>query len=823
MSCFTSGTDLTPHPSKPDASKVCLLEATPGISSWLSKAWTTASYGDVTDMRESIDNRNNELRAALGLGTTGGSTNQIFLEAFYYYDDKSLNTNSDFRSWENPSTVFPLFNVDNPDDIDARWPDCATKQGTYRCKDPFVGNQREQDSARHNDPHGTRNGWTLSSHADLKYLRDSNKKEFPHGCRKNSSLYKIQGFYGITIACDRTHVATQLAKAIVINQVAYTNTKWDTEDPIPFTRMVFMFIVGEYEREAMAGGSYKYRMCTAWRDYLMQEIVFLDFCFNSRDHLWYLLLRKFFNHVSTWNECDDSKWLVHLANAPPKIWTETLRKKQARLYASQKLLLTDVQKWEIAKLVATQIFRIPPFLVPYFLPDTRINSGDKVWFVLNWPTCPRLIMDGGWFVDGFRHMAKFEPTKRTQDEDASKIRNIYHTITSTAGAGIRTNTSVTLTNVCTNPQYVTSFALTLKKTSKIGSVSLASAPLSSGMPVTLANAAGNYFLAHQGISVSAGGALVPLTLPNRSSLTPAFDDLNYIYKFKPSTDASQMWIVYKDPGDTPRTTAPSSTDGQPMSTGSATSLSSAVTAVEPLSSAATPLGTGAAGAAAPLSSAVAPVAPLGTAPSASSFVADSTDWAYGYALTASAVAAVSLFSLDAVSYFGDKETGTSKPIASDATETVYRGDRLSSLVASAVAYDAVDAPTLFGSLKRPSNVDAAAQAHLGVVAVAASAEITLTCLSCSPRVAKELATRPSAASLDGASFLQMQLLTDFTSSYFLRANKTKRGTLICRAFRLVPYNVCAILLLVAVVVMLVSEGSPATRRIRRVRTAARAP
>jgi hypothetical protein len=212
----------------------------------------------------------------------------------------------------------------------------------------------------------------------------------------------------------------------------------------------------------------------------------------------------------------------------------------------------------------------------------------------------------------------------------------------------------------------------------------------------------------------------------------------------------------------------------------------------------------------------------GTSPSVS-FVAESADWAVGYALTASAVAAVSLFSLDAVSYFGDKEKGTSKPIASDATETVYRGASLSALVASAVAYDAVDAPTLFGKLKRPSGVDAAAQAHLGVVAVAATDAITLTCLTCSPRVAKELATRPSAASLDGASFLQMQLLTDFTSSYFLRANKTKRGKLICRAFRLVPYNVCAILVLVGVVVMLVSEGSPATRRIRRVRTAARAP
>ncbi len=212
----------------------------------------------------------------------------------------------------------------------------------------------------------------------------------------------------------------------------------------------------------------------------------------------------------------------------------------------------------------------------------------------------------------------------------------------------------------------------------------------------------------------------------------------------------------------------------------------------------------------------------GTSPSVS-FVAESADWAVGYALTASAVAAVSLFSLDAVSYFGDKETGTSKPIASDATETVFRGASLSALVASAVAYDAVDAPSMFGKLKRPSGVDAAAQTHLGVVAVAAPDAITLTCLTCSPRVAKELATRPSATSLDGASFLQMQLLTDYTSSYFLRANKTKRGKLICRAFRLVPYNICAILVLVGVVVMLVSEGSPATRRIRRVQTAARAP
>lgn len=808
MSCFTSGTVLTPHSSKPDASKVCLLEATPGISSWLSKPWTTASYGDVTDMRASIDNRNSELRTALGLGTTGGSTNQILLEAFYYYDNKSLNTGADFRSWENPSTVFPLFNVDNPDDIDARWPDCATKQGRYQCKDPFVGNQRDQETARHNDPHGTRNGWTLASHADLKYLTDSNKKEFPYGCRKNSSLYKIQGFYGITIACDRTHVDTQLAKAIVINQVAYT--KWDTtEDPIPFTRMVFMFIVGEYERET-TGGSYKYRMCTAWRDYLMQEIVFLDFCFASNKDAWYLRLRSFFSHVSGWNEADGASWLMHLANAPPKIWTETLQNKQARLYASQNPKVTDVQKWEIAKLVATHIFRIPPVLRTLLLPDTNINSGDTVWFVLDWPTCPRQLM---YAFHGHHAVSGSSFTSEAR----------YNTVTGTKAGPIQANTSVTLTDKPDNIKAdVYSYSIKL-----VSSPSDSNEPLlKSGMAVRLEGDQGDYTMS-EWMNYS---ALITLT-PAVKLHTAASQVLKEYYDIvKKTRNATYRWIIYKDASVAPSVPA-AATGGAavPVGTGAATSLSSSATAVTSL--------VGSATAVTSLSSAVTPVAPLGSGSATTaatfsssavlgngtSFVADSTDWAVGYALTASAVAAVSLFSLDAVSYFGDKEKGTSKPIASDATETVYRGASLSALVASAVAYDAVDAPSMFGKLKRPSGVDAAAQTHLGVVAVAAPDAITLTCLTCSPRVAKELATRPSATSLDGASFLQMQLLTDYTSSYFLRANKTKRGKLICRAFRLVPYNICAILVLVGVVVMLVSEGSPATRRIRRVQTAARAP
>jgi hypothetical protein len=801
MLCFTSGTVLTPD------QKACLLEATPGISSWLSKPWTTASYGDVTDMRESIDNRNSELRAALGLGTTGGSTNQISLEAFYYYDDKSLNTGSNFRSWENPGTVFPLFNVDNPDDIDARWPDCATKQGQYQCKDPFVGNQRDQDSARHTDPHGTRNGWTLASHAELKHLRDSKKTEFPYGCRKNSSLYKIQGFYGITIACDRTHVATQIAKAIVINQVAYT--KWDTDDPIPFTRMAFMFIVGEYELEAMTGGSYKYRMCTAWRDYLMQEIVFLDFCFASNKSDWYLQLRSFFSHVSGWNEADGASWLLHLATAPPKIWTETLQKRQSRLYARQKLLLTDVQKWEIAKLVAKHIFRIPPMLRTLLLPDTDINSGDTVWFVLDWPTCPRQLM---YAFHGHHAVSGSSFTSEAR----------YNTVTGTKAGPIQANTSVTLTDKPDNIKAdVYSYSIKV-----VSSPSDSNEPiLKSGMAVRLEGDQGDYTMS-KSMNYT---ALITLT-PAVKLHTAASQVLNeFSHIVKKTRNATYRWIIYKDAGGaSPASVAPSTPAAAiggaavPVGTGSATSLSSSATAVTSPAGPATAV-TSPAGSATLATGSATPASTSAVLDSGASFVADSADWAVGYALTASAVAAVSLFSLDAVSYFGDKEKGTSKPIASDATETVYRGDPLSSLVASAVAYDAVDAPTLFAKLKRPSGVDAAAQAHLGVVAVAATDAITLTCLTCSPRVAKKLATRPSATSLDGASFLQMQLLTDFTSSYFLRANKTKRGKLICRAFRLVPYNICAILVLVGVVVMLVSEGSPATRRIRRVQTAARAP
>jgi hypothetical protein len=810
MSCVTSGTILTPHSSKPNESKVCLLEATPGISSWISKPWTTASYGDVTDMRESIESRNSELRTALGLGSTGGSTNQILLEAFYYYDDKSLNTGADFRSWENPNTVFPLFNVDNPNDIDARWPDCATKPGQYQCKDAFVGNQRDQETARHNDPHGTRNGWTLASHAELMYLRDSNKKEFPYGCRKNSSLYKIQGFYGITIACDRTQVTTQLAKAIVINQVAYTKWESTTDDPIPFTRMAFMFIVGEYERET-TGGSYKYRMCTAWRDYLMQEIVFLDFCFASRDDAWYFRLRSFFSHVSGWNEADGASWLLHLATAPPKIWTETLRNKQARLYASHNPKVTDVQKWEIARLVAKHIFRIPPMLRTLLLPDTDINSGDTVWFVLDWPTCPRRVI----YAEHGNNATSYPDGRR------------YKTVTGKEDRPVQLNTSITLTDKLDNKKDIQSYSL--KLASKSGASDFF---LKSGMAVRLESEKGDYALSRWGINLGTSG-LIALT-PAVKLHTPATQLETAGHHIIETRNTTCSWIVYKDAGGASPASvaqsAPAAATGSaaaPVGTGSATSLSSsAAGAVTPLTSAvtslagSTTLGTGSATTAAALPSST--VLGNGTSPSAS-FVAESADWAFGYALTASAVAAVSLFSLDAVSYFGDKETGTSKPIASDATETVFRGASLSALVASAVAYDAVDAPTLFGNLKRPSGVDAAAQARLGVVAVAASEDITLTCLTCSPRVAKELATRPSATSLDGASFLQMQLLTDYTSSYFLRANKTKRGKLICRAFRLVPYNICAILVLVGVVVMLVSEGSPATRRIRRVSTAARGP
>ena len=138
-------------------------------------------------------------------------------------------------------------------------------------------------------------------------------------------------------------------------------------------------------------------------------------------------------------------------------------------------------------------------------------------------------------------------------------------------------------------------------------------------------------------------------------------------------------------------------------------------------------------------------------------------------------------------------------------------------VRSVVAYDAVAHPTLFGAPKRPRTVEKSAEARLGVVAVNNAGTITLSCLSCCPRLATHFEKLPSSTENPLVSFVQMQLLVDYTSSYFMCGRKTRLGTLICRAFRLVAYNIGAILALVVIIVMLVDERSPvAVRRIRRI-------
>ena len=207
------------------------------------------------------------------------------------------------------------------------------------------------------------------------------------------------------------------------------------------------------------------------------------------------------------------------------------------------------------------------------------------------------------------------------------------------------------------------------------------------------------------------------------------------------------------------------------------------------------------------------------------------DWAVSYALDSSAVAAASLFSVDAVSYFGDKAKTTLAPdgdaSATSAASSAKRslvGAALSALVRSAVAYDAVEHATLLGTIPRPSTVDESAEAALGVVSVSAgssSSRIEMLCLASNPRLAEALKTLPSSRLATGVSFAQMQLLVDFTSSYFMRSSETRAGTVVCRAFRLVPYNLAAmvfvVLALVCIAAMLLDERSPvAVRRITRV-------
>jgi hypothetical protein len=69
----------------------------------------------------------------------------------------------------------------------------------------------------------------------------------------------------------------------------------------------------------------------------------------------------------------------------------------------------------------------------------------------------------------------------------------------------------------------------------------------------------------------------------------------------------------------------------------------------------------------------------------------------------------------------------------------------------------------------------------------------------------------------------MQLVVDFTASYFMASKTTKLGTVVCRAFRLVPYNIAAVVVvivaLVSISMALSGEQGRATRVTRVFRSA----
>jgi hypothetical protein len=200
-------------------------------------------------------------------------------------------------------------------------------------------------------------------------------------------------FYGITIPCDNTFVERQNPKAIVINQLAYpgNETGWKTGPLVPFTRMVFMFVLGEYEDTRTDGNiKMRYRVCTAWRDFIMQEVVFLDFCYEKPlEHTLHIThLRNFFGQVASMNEAYG--WHRALAIGKPKVWSDALSEMQGRVATISGF--DDVKRVQVSVLMSKYVFRIPPDVRALFLPDDEIRSGDEVQFVFDWPTCRRLAL-----------------------------------------------------------------------------------------------------------------------------------------------------------------------------------------------------------------------------------------------------------------------------------------------------------------------------------------------------------------------------------------------------------------------------------------------
>jgi hypothetical protein len=232
--------------------------------------------------------------------------------------------------------------------------------------------------------------------------------------------------------------------------------------------------------------------------------------------------------------------------------------------------------------------------------------------------------------------------------------------------------------------------------------------------------------------------------------------------------------------------------------------------------------TGAGAAATAAAAAAAATAAAAASAALRGFVAEASDWAVVYPLTAAAVVAESALVIDAVTRLGD--TYGTQVYATDppAAKLALAGAALEAHVRSVLAYAPVEHRSLFRVAARPTGVVAADDEHLCVVAVAAGG---LVVCACNGRLAGilRLAALPSPAALASLSFVQLQHFADFTSSYFMQYHKTSLGTVVCRAFRLITYNIGAVLLLVAVLALLLVEQSPLRRRFRRVAPPASKP
>ena len=859
--------------------EACYVEATPGITTWLNdenRANSRLSSSGLSEtQKKSILKRNEELREALGLASNG-TNNLLPLYQTRYYTDCSDDTENSVR-WVTGGAVFPLFYMPGANDID-------NSRFSWLSKDPKA--KIDFGSRGFDEPYclaamdGTHYGWILASHQRLTRHEDPTLQDkFPYGRFKQpelSHLHKAQGFYGITIACDNKTVDAQNAKAIVINQLAYplneNESGWKDGPHVPFTRMVFMHVLGEYEYNgANSDAKTKHRICTAWRDYIMQEIVFIDFCYKdpfndgARGQL-----RKFFGQVASMNEAYG--WHHQLAIGKPKVWSDALKTIQARIETTSASGLSAAQRYQLSQLVSSYVFRIPPDMRALFLPDDEIKSGDQVQLVFDWPTCRRIGFNGAYVMGSF--------------ETSSRL----YTITATdakAGSEIKTATSILLQTAQGGPS---SGELKLTFTGA----------LKSGMRVQIHDKKGPLGITPHTSAVKSQTNFprtAAAVINSINSHTGAFHFVNpqeahlrnwVIYKKSAASassgsltalDASQATFVRranprsntnwgcedKDPNDATKNLPYGSraskdevevacmasstclgyyssagkwhiaTDKLPeqcLENGGAgytdfyakparTTTGTAATGTPTATLAAGTTG----GVLTPTTTSTTPAQMIASDASttpAQMIASDASgDWAVSYALTQKAVASASLFSIDAVAYFGDKEktAAPTRTLALDEEKRPLLGAALSALVRSAVAYDAVEYRTLLSTIPRPSTIDESDEAALGVLSVRRDSGIELLCLASNARLAQSLKALPSSRTLTDVSFAQMQLMTDFTSSYFMRPNETKLGKVICRAFRLVPYNLVAAIaiLLLVLVAIAMDERSPvaATRIIRK--------